>query len=59
VQPTQLSLLPDQAPAPPLAAVQQLPEPQARAAGLLLARLIVQAADPNATTGEGQEVGDE
>jgi hypothetical protein len=45
VQPTQLSLLPDQVPAPPTL-LAQLPEPQVHAAIGLLARLIAGAAAP-------------
>jgi hypothetical protein len=54
VQPTQLSLMPDQVPAPPLALIGQLPAPQAAAAITLLARLIARAAGT-----AGTEAGDE
>jgi hypothetical protein len=43
VQPAQLSLLPDQVPAPPPALLAQLPEPQIAEAITLLARLIAKA----------------
>jgi len=46
VQPAQLSLLPDQVPAPPSQLASQLPLPVAEAAGTILARLIIQAAQP-------------
>jgi hypothetical protein len=46
VQPAQLSLLPDQVPAPPSQLASQLPSPVAEAAGTILARLIIQAAQP-------------
>jgi hypothetical protein len=44
VQPTQLSLLPGQVPAPPPMLLARLPEPQVAAAIGLLARLIATAA---------------
>ena len=44
MQPTQLSLMPDQLPAPPPALMGQLPVPQAEAAVSLLACLIARAA---------------
>jgi len=43
VQPVQLSLLPDQVPAPPPALIGQLPVPQVEAAVMLLAGLIARA----------------
>lgn len=46
MQPTQLSLLPDQVPAPPPTLLAQLPEQQVHAAIGLLARLIAGAAAP-------------
>ncbi len=49
MQPAQLSLLPDQVPAPPPALLAQLPEPRIAEAVTLLARLIAKAslrADP-------------
>jgi hypothetical protein len=55
VQPVQLSLLPDQVPAPPPAVTGHLPAAQVAAALVLLARLIAKAA----ATGAGAEDGDE
>ena len=54
MQPVQLSLLPDQVPAPPADLIGQLPGPQVAAAVTLLAGLIarVQAAG---VTGAGNE----
>jgi hypothetical protein len=42
VQPAQLSLMPEQVPAPPVAVAEQLPEAEVAAALLLLSRLIAQ-----------------
>jgi hypothetical protein len=56
VQPVQLSLLPDQVPAPPPAIIGQLPAPQVGTAVALLAGLIAKAA--GATAAEA-EAGDE
>jgi len=44
VQPAQLSLLPDQVPAPPPQLLAQLPAPQVAAAIAMLASLIARAA---------------
>jgi hypothetical protein len=44
VQPVQLSLMPDQVPAPPPDLIGQLPAPRAQAATTLLALLIAKAA---------------
>ena len=44
MQPVQLSLLPDQVPAPPPDLIGQLPAPQVEAAMTLLALLIAKAA---------------
>jgi hypothetical protein len=44
VQPVQLSLVPDQVPAPPPSLLGQLPPPQVQAAITMLARLIAGAA---------------
>jgi hypothetical protein len=55
VQPVQLSLLPDQIPAPPPALIDHLPDARVQAALLLLARLIAKAA----ATAAGAEAGDE
>ena len=46
MQPAQLSLLPDQVPAPPSQLAGQLPPLIAQAAAAILARLIIQAAQP-------------
>lgn len=54
MQPAQLSLIPDQVPAPPVAVTAQLPKAEMAAALLLLSRLIAQMADPAATTGGGE-----
>ena len=57
MQPVQLSLLPDQVPAPPPAVTGQLPGPQVDAAVTLLAVLIAraQAAGLAGTAGAGDE----
>jgi hypothetical protein len=55
VQPVQLSLLPDQVPAPPLALIGHLPGVQVEAALVLLARLIAKAAGTAGGTGGGDE----
>jgi len=55
VQPVQLSLLPDQVPAPPPALTGHLPAPQVDAAATLLARLIAKAAGTAAGAGAGDE----
>jgi len=56
MQPVQLSLLPDQVPAPPPAIIGQLPAPQAAAAVTLLAGLIAKAAGTAAAkAGAGDE----
>jgi hypothetical protein len=57
VQPTQLSLLPDQLPPPPAAGIDHLPDPQVQAATVLLARLIAKAAET--TSAAEEEAGDE
>ena len=46
MQPTQLSLLPDQVPAPPPDLLAQLPGPQVTAAIMALAGLIAKAGQP-------------
>ena len=56
MQPTQLSLMPEQTPAPAAALVEQLPAAQVAAAVGLLAHLIAKAADPSAARA-GQQVG--
>jgi hypothetical protein len=53
VQPVQLSLMPDQLPAPPPDLIGQLPAPQVEAAMVLLARLITRAAAAG-TEGTGE-----
>jgi hypothetical protein len=58
VQPTQLSLLPDQVPALPPTVLGLLPEPQVQAAIGLLARLIANAA-VRARAGGTMEAADE
>ena len=55
VQPVQLSLLPDQVPAPPPALTGHLPAAQVEAALMLLARLIAKAAGTAGGTGDGDE----
>jgi hypothetical protein len=55
VQPVQLSLLPDQVPAPPLALIGHLPAVQLEAALVLLARLIAKAAGTAGVTGGSGE----
>jgi hypothetical protein len=57
VQPTQLSLLPDQVPTPPVNIIDELPDPDVAAALAMLARLIAQAASPR--PGQRRAVGDE
>jgi len=55
VQPVQLSLLPDQVPAPPPALIGHLPAAQVKAALALLARLIAGAAGTAGGTGDSDE----
>ena len=56
MQPAQMSLLPDQVPAPPPILLAQLPESQVAAAIGELARLIAKTATtPNTETGEGDD----
>ena len=55
MQPVQLSLLPDQVPAPPLALIGGLPAAQVEAALVLLARLIAKAAGTAGGTGGSDE----
>ena len=50
MQPVQLSLLPDQVPAPPVIVLAQLPDVNVAAAVMMLAGLIARAAAPDATT---------
>jgi hypothetical protein len=50
VQPVQLSLLPDQVPAPPVMLIAQLPDVHVTAAVMLLAGLIARAAAPGVMT---------
>jgi len=56
VQPAQLSLLPDQVPAPPSQGAAQLPPPIAHAAASIVARLIIQAAQPGSPAGPATPV---
>ncbi|HZD73575.1 MAG TPA: hypothetical protein VE776_06775 [Actinomycetota bacterium] len=58
MQPTQLSLLPDQVPAPPLAVIAQLPEAEVAEAVRVLAGLIARTAGPPAAA-PGKEAADE
>ena len=51
MQPAQLSLLPDQVPAPPSELASQLPSPIAQAAAAIVTRLIIQAAQPESPAG--------
>jgi hypothetical protein len=55
VQPAQLSLLPDQVPAPPPAITGQLPARQVDAAITLLAGLIAKAAATTAAEAEARD----
>lgn len=55
MQPVQLSLMPEQVPAPPDTLIAELPEPQIAAVVAALAALIAKAAAP----GPGPEAGDE
>ena len=55
MQPVQLSLMPDQVPAPPPALAGHLPAVQMEAALVLLVRLIVKAAGPAAGAEDGDE----
>jgi hypothetical protein len=55
VQPVQLSLMPEQVPAPPQSLIAELPQAQVAAAVAALAALIAKAA----AAGPGPEVGDE
>lgn len=58
MQPAQLSLMPDQVPAPPPALVAQLPEAEVEEAVRILAGLIARLASPSAPA-PGKEAGDE
>ena len=51
MQPAQLSLLPEEVPAPPSELASQLPPPVAQAAAQILTRLIIQAAQPGSPAG--------
>ncbi len=55
MQPVQLSLLPDQVPAPPHALTGHLPAVQVEAALVLLGRLIAKAAGSAGGPGDGDE----
>ena len=52
MQPAQLSLLPEQVPAPPAQLASQLPPPVTAAAAAILARLITGAAPQEVSGGE-------
>ena len=54
MQPVQLSLLPDQVPAPPVMLIAQLPGTHVAAAVTLLARLMGRAAGQDAVTAAAQ-----
>jgi hypothetical protein len=58
VQPVQLSLLPDQVPAPPVIVLAQLPDVHVAAAVMMLAGVIARAAAPNATAPAGVSAGE-
>ena len=55
MQPAQLSLLPDQVPAPPSVIIGHLPAPQVDAAVTLLAGLIAKAAGTTAAKAEAAD----
>jgi hypothetical protein len=55
VQPAQLSLLPDQVPAPAPQLASQLSPPIAQAAAAIVTRLIIQAAQPGSPAGPTQQ----
>ena len=57
MQPVQLSLIPQQVPAPPAAVLGELPDPDVRVAVRLLARLIATSIDPGLACepGDGDE----
>ena len=60
MQPTQLSLLPEQVPTPPVQIIDELPALNVAAALATLARLIAQAAGPQPVgRQDGDEYGDE
>jgi hypothetical protein len=59
VQPVQLSLMPEQFPAPPAVLIAELPAQQVAAAVALLAHLIAKTADPELAGPAGAEAGDE
>ena len=56
MQPAQLSLLPDQVPAPPSELASQLPAPVAQAAAAIVTRLIIQTAQPGSPAGPATPV---
>jgi hypothetical protein len=55
VQPVQLSLMPDQVPAPAPRVLAQLPDQQVAAAVAVLATLIAKTADPTLVPGVDKE----
>ena len=56
MQPAQLSLLPDEVPAPPSELASQLPSPITQAATAIVTRLIIQAAQPGSPAGPATPV---
>ena len=59
MQPVQLSLMPDQLPAPPAVLIAELPAEQVAAAVALLAHLIAKTTDLELAAPAGTEAGDE
>jgi hypothetical protein len=59
VQPVQLSLIPDQVPAPPRALIAELPAQNVAEAVAVLAHLIAKTVQPNLAGSVGTEAGDE
>lgn len=59
MQPVQLSLIPDQVPAPALSVLAQLPDQQVVAAVAVLATLIAKTVNPTLVPGVVEEAGSE
>lgn len=59
MQPVQLSLMPDQFPAPPRVVIAQLPAQHVAEAVAMLAHLIAKTVAPNLAQPVGTEAGDE